>query len=78
MEPFTIQVLGGQFTVEKIVPQPGQNEDDAGRAMRELPPERWFVVLDEPPDGDPVDALALIDDDLEFQTLATGTFKGEN
>ena len=78
MEPFTIQVLGGHFTVEKIVPQKGQSEDEASRAMRDISPERWFVVLDEPLDGEPIDALALIDDDLEFQTLATGTFKGES
>ena len=78
MEPFTIEVLGGTFTVDRVVPQPGQPEEEVLHRMHGVPPERWFVILDEPVDAEPVDALALIDDDLEFQTLATGSFTGES
>ena len=78
MEPFTIAVLGGSFTVERIVPQPGEPEEGPLRLMRELPAERWFVVLHEPEDAKPVDALTLIDEDLNIRSLATGHFTPES
>jgi len=77
MQPFTIKVLGGQFTVHEVISQDQSNPAEAIGRMLSVPAERWFVVLDERWDGQPRDALALIDDQFEFQTVATGVFEGE-
>ena len=77
MQPFTIRVLGGEFTVLEIVRQDDRPPAEIIGMMLSIPPERWFVVLDEDSEMRPRDALALIDDDFQFQTLAVGTFHGE-
>jgi hypothetical protein len=77
MQPFTIRVLGGQFTVLEIVPRDDRSPAELIDLMLSIPPERWFVVLDEDSEMRPRDALALIDDEFQFQTLAVGTFQGE-
>ena len=77
MQPFTIKVLGGQFTVHQIVQQSEQSLSDTINMMLTVPAERWFVVLDDPLGDNPRDALALIDDELAFQNMATGVFEGD-
>lgn len=77
MQPFTIKVLGGSFTVHEIVPQDHQDPAETISMMLSIPAERWFVVLDDPLGDHPRDALALIDDQFSFQTMATGVFEGE-
>jgi hypothetical protein len=78
MEPFTIRVLGGHFTVREIVPQEDRSRARMIDMMLSIPPERWFVLLDEQSESGPRDSLALIDDLFQFQTLAIGTFSGED
>ena len=77
MEPFTIRVLGGRFTVTRVVPEDDRPPMETIEMMLSIAPERWFVILDDPLSGEPRDALALIDDNFQFQTLAVGTFAGE-
>ncbi len=77
MQPFTIRVLGGSFTVQEVLSQNGPSEQETIDLMMTIPPDRWFVILDENPGGESRDALALIDDDLQFQSLAVGNFEGE-
>jgi hypothetical protein len=77
MQPFTIRVMGGQFTIREILTQGDRSTDEMVGFMLTVPPERWFVTLEEGSDHGVGDALALIDDQFAFQTLATGTFEGE-
>ncbi len=77
MQPFTIKVLGGSFTVQEISPQDEASEQETVDLMMTISPDRWFVILDENPGGESRDALALIDDELQFQSLAVGNFEGE-
>jgi len=76
VSPFPVAVLGGSFSVNEIVVQPGKSEDDVKSFITGTPPERWFVLLAE--DGDSTwDILSLIDDDFDFVMYAVGEFKGE-
>lgn len=77
MEPFTVRVLGGVFTVHRILPGPQGSTEALHETIRSLPPERWFVLLDDGVQGAPEDRLAIIDDQFEFQILAAGRFEGE-
>ena len=77
MQPFTIRVMGGHFTVRQILPQQDRSQAELVAFMLTVPPERWFVTLDQDALGDSGDALALIDDQFEFRTLATGIFQGD-
>jgi len=77
MQPFTIRVMGGQFTVREILSGQNRSAEQMVGFMLTVPPERWFVTLDESGDSGMRDALALIDDQFAFQTLATGTFQGD-
>jgi len=77
MQPFTIRVMGGYFTIRQVQPQPNRPAEEIVAFILTVPPERWFVTLDQDSLGDSGDALALIDDQFEFQTLATGIFRGD-
>jgi hypothetical protein len=77
MQPFTIRVMGGHFTIRDILSQRSRSTEEMVGFMLTIPPERWFVTLDQDSDSGSSDALALIDDQFEFQTLATGTFQGD-
>jgi hypothetical protein len=77
MQPFTIRVMGGRFTVHQIVPRDDRSQAEMMDLLLSVPPERWFVTLNEAAGGEARDALALIDDQFAFQTLALGTFQGD-
>ncbi len=76
VEPFRIEVLGGQFLVKELLV--GQGEDQAGvnNTLHLSSPDRWLVMVVEGADP-PVDALTIIDDELEFQSVALGIFETE-
>ena len=76
VESFPIKVLGGTFTVNEVVAEEGTPPEEAASKIKELPSERWFVLLAETGDSQK-DTLALIDDDVEFLVFATGVFQGE-
>ena len=59
------------------MPQVEGSEQETVDLMMTISPDRWFVILDENPGNEFRDALALIDDELQFQTLAVGNFEGE-
>ena len=77
MESLDVQVLGGTFTVLEIISQENQTEDQIRDILQSVPPDRWFVMLDEEIAGDQKDTLALIDDNFEFLILAAGKFEGD-
>ena len=62
MQPFTIRVMGGHFTVREILQQQDRSREELVAFMLTVPPERWFVTSDQDDFGEPGDALALIDD----------------
>ena len=77
MESFDVKVLGGTFTVQELIRQEVSGQVPSLEFIRTVPPDRWFVMLDENLSGDQRDTLALTDDDFEFQIMASGNFQGE-
>lgn len=71
---FTVDVLGGRFTVKHVLHRPDEAHEDVVSAIKALPPDRWFVMVAEDARASQ-DALALIDDDLEFQVYALGVLQ---
>lgn len=78
MQPFTIKILGGRFTIREIVPKEKRSEGELIGNLLSIPAERWFVLQEQSGHEGPQDMLALIDDQLEFRTVAVGTFDGDN
>jgi len=74
VEPFSIQVLGGTFTVAHLVLEPGTTVSGATQKLRAVPAEQWFVMVSDDEHTQP-DSLAVIDDSLEFQVFALGRFR---
>jgi len=72
----SVRVLGGEFQVSEVLYDPAQTDRDVLALFEQTPADRWFVMVSESP-GDGQDALALIDDDLEFQICAHGVLRGE-
>lgn len=77
MESFDVEVLGGTFTVHELISQEETGQEPSIEFIRTVAPDRWFVMLDEKLSGDQRDTLALIDDNFEFQIMASGNFQGE-
>ena len=77
IEPFQLRVLGGSFTVSKLVLDEDEPQDAFLSHLREIPPDRWFVMVAEEEGEDASDTLAVIDDNFQFQIYAVGTFVNE-
>ncbi len=77
MDSFDVKVLGGVFTVHELVDAEVTGQKPTLEFIRTVTPDRWFVMLDEKISGDQRDTLALIDDNFEFQIMASGNFQGE-
>ena len=77
LEPITLKVLGGTFTVRAVFAQPEENVEAMVGMIRSTPSDRWFVMLAEEQDAGAMDVLALIDDDFEFQSIAAGTMEND-
>ncbi len=76
VDSVSIKVLGGTFTLVELVLGTDQTAEDAVQTIRDVPAERWFVIVAEN-EVENRDTLALIDDDLEFHIHAMGRFQKE-
>ena len=76
VEPFKLQVLGGEFTVQELVLQDDQDQAEFQASLMDIPSDRWFVMLAEGEENTQ-DTLAIIDDNFEFQIYAVGSFENE-
>jgi hypothetical protein len=77
VEPFQLRVLGGNFTVSELVLDVGEPQEAFMSHLRDIPADRWFVMVAEEEREDSQDTLAVIDDNFEFQIYAVGTFVNE-
>lgn len=74
IEPFTVQVLGGWFTVKGLLLDQHQDSQGILDHIRSMPADRWFVMLSDAEENS-WDVLAIIDDQFEFQSVALGTLE---
>lgn len=66
-----VPVLGGMFHVTALLVAPDESRDNVLAVLEATPRDRWFVMVADNA-GSEEDALAMIDDDLEFQIYARG------
>ena len=69
-----VKVLGGTFHVSAIMLEPDEAQEVVLSILNGTPADRWFVMVSDSA-GDAQDALAMIDDDLEFQIYAHGVLR---
>ena len=74
VSPLAVKVLGGTFHVSAIMLDPDDARDDVMAILTGTPADRWFVMVSDDA-GDDQDALAMIDDNLEFQIYAHGVLR---
>jgi hypothetical protein len=70
----TVKVLGGTFHVSQILLEPQESRESVLAILRQTEADRWFVMVSDN-GGDAQDALAMIDDRLEFQIYAQGVLR---
>ena len=76
VDPFQIDVLGGKFVVRELLTDAENDQEKIRDLIMQMAPDRWLVmVVDEA--EPPLDALTIIDDELEFQSVALGSFEPE-
>ena len=71
VEPFQVKVLGGEFQVSEVLVDENTSNEQTIATITTTPEERWFVMAGEERE-DQKDALAIIDDNMEFQIMAFG------
>ena len=71
VSPFSVEVLGGSFTVQEILLEDGQDPNEQVATIKATPEDRWFVMVSEDA-ASPQDSLAMIDDNLNFHVYALG------
>ncbi|HEX9844298.1 MAG TPA: hypothetical protein VGC20_16180 [bacterium] len=69
-----VKVLGGTFHVSAVMLDPDDSQDEVLSILSRTPADRWFVMVSDDA-GDAQDALAMIDDNLEFQIYAHGVLR---
>jgi hypothetical protein len=69
-----VKVLGGTFHVSAILCSVRQTLEDVLSILDSTPADRWFVMVADHND-ESHDALAMIDDALEFQIFAHGVLR---
>ena len=76
VDPFRIEVLGGKFVVKEFLTDATNDQGKIRELIKQMAPDRWLVMV---VDGvePPLDALTIIDDELEFQNVALGSFEPE-
>ena len=76
VDPFQIEVLGGKFMVKEFLTDAVNDQGKIRDLVMQMAPDRWLVMV---VDGSepPLDALTIIDDQLEFQNVALGSFDPE-
>lgn len=71
---FAVKVLGGTFHVRAVLVNDGETPQSVRTLIQETPADRWFVMVADDAANDD-DALAMIDDNLEFQIHAHGVLR---
>ncbi|HKI98932.1 MAG TPA: hypothetical protein VKB51_10700 [bacterium] len=69
-----VKVLGGTFHVAALLVADHNCEQDVIAVLHGTAADRWFVMVSDHA-GDAPDALAMIDDNLEFQIYAHGVLR---
>jgi hypothetical protein len=69
-----VKVLGGTFHVAELMLDAEESPRDVLAVLHDTPADRWFVMVSDHA-GDAQDALAMIDDNLEFQIYAHGLLR---
>ena len=72
--PFKVEVLGGFFLVDAIQVDPDQKESEIRQLIRETDRDMWFVIVGDSLEQEP-DYLSIFDEDLNFRSVAIGTFE---
>ena len=76
VDPFQIEVLGGKFVVKEFLTDAANGQGEIRDLVMQMAPDRWLVMVVDGADP-PLDALTIIDDQLEFQNVALGSFEPE-
>ncbi len=76
VDPFRIDVLGGKFAVQEFLTDAENDQGKIRELIKQMAPDRWLVMVVDGAEP-PLDALTIIDDELEFQTIALGSFEPE-
>lgn len=76
VEGVKVEVMGGTFSLSGVLLDSGQDAETVLQVIRETPQDRWFVMLSETAE-DEQDVLALIDDQMAFQSVALGTLEND-
>ena len=76
VDPFQIEVLGGKFMVKEFLTDAANDQGKIRDLIGQMAPDRWLVMVVDGVDP-PLDALTIIDDELEFQNVALGSFEPE-
>ena len=71
VDSFSVKVLGGTFRVNELLLGENESSQQVSAAITTTPEERWFVMVAEESEENR-DALAVIDDQMEFQLMAYG------
>lgn len=71
---FRVQVLGGTFHVSALLVAREQRQEAVRALIEATPADRWFVMVADEFSSE-ADALAMIDDHLEFQIYAHGVLR---
>jgi len=74
VEPFSVKVIGGTFHIREVMVGNGGELSAVESLIRETPEDQWFVMTSED-SGEPMDSLAMIDENLEFQIFARGNLE---
>ncbi|MEE8397341.1 MAG: hypothetical protein V3S29_14885 [bacterium] len=76
VEGVKVEVMGGTFSLSGVLLDSGQDAETVLQVIRETPQDRWFVMLSGAAE-DEQDVLALIDDQMAFQSVALGTLESD-
>ena len=74
VDVFPVKVLGGTFHVREVLLFEDQMEAEVIATIHDIPADRWFVMVSDDHRAEQ-DALAMIDDQLEFQIFAHGVLR---
>lgn len=69
--PFQIKVLGGSFNITEVIVKGDESVETVIASITTTAEDRWFVMAAEETKTNQ-DALAIIDDNMEFQIVAQG------
>lgn len=71
---FPVRVLGGTFVVKEIMLGKSESREQVLSLIHATAEDRWFVMVSDDAGGE-MDALAMLDDDLEVQIYAHGVLR---